>query len=250
LKRKKQRKTVKNKLFDVLSAVFLVRRCPLCAKLRGITDTSLCDDCLSDTVRMHTPLATVNPDIEIFSVFAYGGAFATAVKRYKNGEPSDHYIGKYFAELLSENVPEEFLNADLVCAVPKYFRYFKGFNPSAYMAKCFARRIGKDYEDILYKKRETKKQKQCRTPRSRRRNVRGSFGILPKAEVKNKTVLIIDDVCTTGATVGECARILHRHGARRVFALTLLHSEFSADVAEVEYSEAVKEKEIKRYLFK
>ena len=60
-----------------------------------------------------------------------------------------------------------------------------------------------------------------RNAAARERNVRGAFAVKPGRAVKGRRILLIDDVFTTGATVGECARILRRAGARQVDVLTL-----------------------------
>ena len=52
-------------------------------------------------------------------------------------------------------------------------------------------------------------------------NVRGVFGIAQDAEIKNKNFLIVDDVCTTGATLKECAKVLKRNGAGIVWGVTV-----------------------------
>ncbi len=61
------------------------------------------------------------------------------------------------------------------------------------------------------------------TAKARWRNVRGAFRVKPgrAAALKGQTVLLIDDVLTTGATADSCARVLKRAGAVRVFVLTL-----------------------------
>jgi len=60
-----------------------------------------------------------------------------------------------------------------------------------------------------------------RNAAARERNVRGAFALKPGRPVKGSRILLVDDVFTTGATVGECARILRRAGARQVDVLTL-----------------------------
>src|SRR5581483_11946356 len=55
----------------------------------------------------------------------------------------------------------------------------------------------------------------------RRRNVRGAFSLHPERSVEGKTVLLVDDVCTSGATVNECSRVLKRNRAKRVLVATL-----------------------------
>jgi predicted amidophosphoribosyltransferase len=58
---------------------------------------------------------------------------------------------------------------------------------------------------------------------ARRRNVAAVFGIAERRRpsLQGRTVLLVDDVHTTGATLEACARVLKRGGAARVFALTL-----------------------------
>jgi predicted amidophosphoribosyltransferase len=50
-------------------------------------------------------------------------------------------------------------------------------------------------------------------------NIKGAFGFIDKYEVKGKTVLLIHDIMTTGATFNECAKVLKRAGAKRVYGL-------------------------------
>jgi len=76
--------------------------------------------------------------------------------------------------------------------------------------------------DLLRRRRWTGSQAGLKA-KERRRTVREAFDIHPKwrTEVAGKTVLLIDDVLTTGATVEACARALERAGAQRVDVLTL-----------------------------
>jgi predicted amidophosphoribosyltransferase len=56
---------------------------------------------------------------------------------------------------------------------------------------------------------------------TRERGVRGTFEIFDKERVKGRSILLVDDVFTTGATVNECSKVLLNGGARRVDVLTL-----------------------------
>jgi ComF family protein len=74
--------------------------------------------------------------------------------------------------------------------------------------------------DALERKRETQSQIGL-TSHQRRKNVRGAFAIRRAQEVNGREVLLVDDVYTTGATVSECARVLRRAGATKVWVATV-----------------------------
>jgi predicted amidophosphoribosyltransferase len=73
---------------------------------------------------------------------------------------------------------------------------------------------------VLCRDRETAPQTQL-TEDERRTNVRGAFAIRPVKSLKGKSLLLVDDVYTSGATVNECSRVLVRGGAKEVYVLTL-----------------------------
>jgi ComF family protein len=112
---------------------------------------------------------------------------------------------------------------DLIIPVPlhpKRLRW-RGFNQSLLLA----RRVSHMYQVpidpfLLYRNRETPPQTQL-TEDERRKNVRGAFAIASGEALKEKNVLLVDDVYTSGATVNECCRVLVRGGAREVYVLTL-----------------------------
>jgi predicted amidophosphoribosyltransferase len=58
----------------------------------------------------------------------------------------------------------------------------------------------------------------------RRENVRGAFKARPRPELHGQTVLLVDDILTTGSTANEAARALRHAGAGRVFVAVLAHS--------------------------
>ena len=94
----------------------------------------------------------------------------------------------------------------------------RGFHPAGELAKALARAIGLPARcDVLRQVRETASQTGL-DRRARRRNVRGAFAIAPGFAAP-PCVALVDDVVTTGATLGEAARALRRAGARRVVAV-------------------------------
>jgi ComF family protein len=78
---------------------------------------------------------------------------------------------------------------------------------------------------LLVRTRMTRSQTAL-TKQERRANVRGAFALSDSADVKGRSVLLVDDVYTTGATVNECARVLTAGGAARVDVLTVAKTNF------------------------
>jgi ComF family protein len=115
---------------------------------------------------------------------------------------------------------------DVVVPVPLHDARlrWRGYNQSALLAGAVGGAIGKPVRcDLLVRQRETEPQIDL-TPAQRRDNVRGAFAAPRSFAVRDRRVLLIDDVFTTGATLSECARVLKRAGATRVIALTLSRS--------------------------
>ena len=73
---------------------------------------------------------------------------------------------------------------------------------------------------VLDRKRATESQTGL-TDHQRQENVRGAFLVTSPEPIKDQDVLLVDDVFTTGATASECARVLRRRGADRVFVATV-----------------------------
>jgi ComF family protein len=116
--------------------------------------------------------------------------------------------------------------AELIVPVPLHrFRLWRRrYNQAAVIAQGLARSSGAAYEPLLLQRlKSTPSQGKMPSAKARRRNMLGAFAV-PKArrgEVKGRTILLVDDVLTTGATLDACARSLKRAGAAKVLALTL-----------------------------
>lgn len=123
----------------------------------------------------------------------------------------------------------------------------RGFNQAELIARAAMRVRRPDSRlflcPVLERKRETTSQIGL-TSHQRRENLRGAFGVLHPEAVKGREVLVVDDVYTTGATVSECARVLRRAGATKVWVATVArtlkisaqHMEIRPSASEVEES--------------
>ncbi len=113
--------------------------------------------------------------------------------------------------------------ADLIVPAPLHWRrtLTRGFNQSALIARRLGDAAGVRYERrLLARVRHTSSQAGL-SQHERRRNLRGAFRVQSRETIQGKTVLLVDDVMTTGATLSACARALKRAGAQEVRALVV-----------------------------
>jgi ComF family protein len=156
------------------------------------------------------------------SALLYEGAAGKIIKAFKFGGRQD--LAGPLGRIVSDRWREEprLGPADLVVPVPLHWRRerSRGYNQAAALARVFAGQTGLPMRaDVLKRRRATKPQTSLGRE-DRRENVREAFVVRRPEAVRGKTVLLVDDVCTTGATLEACARALKKSGARRVGAIT------------------------------
>jgi ComF family protein len=100
----------------------------------------------------------------------------------------------------------------------------RGFNQAEEIARSFCRVRASDgiqlEATLLIRSRETTSQTGL-TRLQRRANLRGAFAVQRSEKLRGRSILLVDDVMTTGSTAGECARVLLRAGAKEVFVATV-----------------------------
>lgn len=157
------------------------------------------------------------------AVFAYDDTSRDLILAFKHGDHTEN--APALAAWLVRAAGGLARDADIVAPVPLHRKRLRQrrFNQSALIAQQAARHWQRDYyPDLLQRQRATASQGNLGFS-ARRRNVRQAFGVSEKYRnaIEGRTILLIDDVLTTGATVEECSRILKRHGARQVYVATL-----------------------------
>lgn len=126
----------------------------------------------------------------------------------------------YLADTFAAFLPLPATAVDRILAVPLYpgRERQRGYNQSALLAQCLAQKAGIPLDDtLLFRTKDTPSQTTL-DHGARARNVRGAFRASEKAA--GLSLLLVDDVFTTGATLSECGRTLKAAGALRVYAVT------------------------------
>lgn len=113
---------------------------------------------------------------------------------------------------------------DAVVPVPlhPFRRIARGFNQSAVLAKALAARLARRYDPSSLRRRfDTEHQTRLSDKKAREKNIRNAFAVRRPEFVRGRTILLVDDVMTTGGTLSECARPLVAAGAARVWCATV-----------------------------
>ena len=110
----------------------------------------------------------------------------------------------------------------VIIPIPLFYRRlnWRGFNQSELIAESLADILQRDYRpDILLRVKGSKPQADISEKTERLKNPIKIFQVKNMGLIREKTVLLVDDICTTGATLNECARILKEAGAKKVTGL-------------------------------
>jgi len=147
--------------------------------------------------------------------------------KYSGVRPAASVLGRMLAEAITELEPSFAGEMIAMVPVPLYRARLRQreFNQAELVARMAMKVLPKSSRlrlqpEILERKRETASQAGL-TSHQRRENVRGAFGVAQPELVKGKEILVVDDVYTTGATASECARVLRRAGASKVWIATV-----------------------------
>lgn len=148
----------------------------------------------------------------------YSDTLAEAIKLFKYKKKI--HIGRALTEETMKLIPDEHHPLIPVPLHPQRLRE-REFNQSAIIASVISSRFEIPLlTDVLLRQRYTKPQVELGF-RERKENVAGAFILQNKKAIKNRHIILVDDVFTTGSTVNECAKVLKNNGAGKVFVITI-----------------------------
>jgi ComF family protein len=192
--------------------------CSACEQPVETRDDAFCLACAACLERVHT---IADPDLR--AVYSYGGPVADAVWRLKYEGRSE--IARSFRGPLCEQVAPWIAQIDAVTAIPlaNAKLRMRGYNQSALLGQVVARALGLPFRPRWLVRRRSGTRQVGQNREVRLLQLRGMFEC--RARLDHKTVLVVDDVRTTGATLREAARALEEQGARRVLKLVLAQAD-------------------------
>ncbi len=236
---------------DSLAVVLLPSKCRICERpLVRLRRIPVCDACAGSLERAHVPACSIcgdaldiasreaqpicplcrraRPEFDFAVSFgAYDGALRKLIHllKYEQLRPAANVLAARIAAVIAERALS---GKEPVLLVPvplhRIKRRQRGFNQSELTALSIVRHLDRQHFEVhignLQGVRATVSQTGL-TRHQRRENVRGAFVVSDPAAVRDRRVVLIDDVYTTGTTLNECARVLRKAGAREVIVATV-----------------------------
>jgi ComF family protein len=227
-------------------------KCPICGKFllneKSATEDGailFCRACLDDFQKVTSPLCPVcgmpfvsragedhlcegclrkRPFYEAAgAAYLYEGALMEAVHRFKYGPKNflADSLGPLLAQFARSWLTER--NEYLTIPVPLHVKRLRerGFNQSLLLARHVSGQLNTELDFLTLRRIRYTSPQTGLGKNERRKNVRRAFEVVTPEVVRGKTVLLVDDVFTTGNTLNECARVLKRHGCKKIFCLVL-----------------------------
>lgn len=186
--------------------------CDVCGVPMGIAlpsgETIRCDECLTGSVSWDRGRAAA----------LYAGSARTLVLALKHGDRPDiaKAMGRWMARAAADLITE----TDVMVPIPLHWRRFltRRYNQSAELSRVMARETGVPHGPDLLRRMKPTEMQRSRSALARARNVEGVFAVPPHMRefVRGKSLLLVDDVMTTGATLNAAARALSEAGAARI----------------------------------
>jgi len=219
-----------NTLFDF----FLPRLCLNCNTKLTIHQKVICSDCLSTIQEADGNRIRAEYDkkfsydniITGFTssfVFQKEGSLQTLLHelKYKRRFRVGNLLGKLMFEKVSNDITE--WNIDFIIPMPlhRLKKAERGYNQADHIAKSFGKLLGVPVKTKIAKRIKFTQSQTKLNIAERKENMKGAFKITNEEKVKDKSILILDDVITTGATVSELGRVLKEKGASKVYACSV-----------------------------
>lgn len=194
---------------------FIINACPKCGNHMTDGEMGVCFEC-----------KTKNYEFEqAVSVFEYSGQVVKAIHKFKYNSCKPYFepLGEYLCETLAGWGIEP----DLITFVPMSNKRQKqrGFNQAELLAKFVANCFDLPSAGVVEKVKENSNQANL-DYRTRQENIKDCFAVKKayRQILQNLTVLLIDDIFTTGATCNEISKILKLAGAKKIYILTIAHT--------------------------
>jgi ComF family protein len=212
-------------IFDFILDLLFPKKCVGCGK----EGTWFCSDCIAKISYQELPyIRFEGPYLDgLIAAACFKNPLKEAIHAFKYDGVKE--LAESLSNLLIQHLKDDRLGfvrqmKPLLIPVPlhKSKEIERGFNQSALLSEKLGHKLNLKIEkNFLVKTKKTPAQVKLKED-ERRKNIKGAFAFIGERKaILGKTILLVDDVMTTGSTLNECAKVLKRAGAKKVWGLVL-----------------------------
>ena len=228
------RKSVCKFLLDLVYGNF----CPCCKKAIGWNEL-VCSDCKDELEKLKKETCNICGHIvcknheeinydNAVTVFLYDGLCRDTIYKLKNN--GEYNFAEYSADLLSEKIRENHFDKeiDLITAVPMYHKKKgeRGYNQAEIIAKFLSRQLNILHNFHLLARTSDKSEQHKLNANQRKEHAEKIYKAKKHhADISGKTILLVDDVLTSGSTMNKCSSLLKKMGAKKVICTAIAVSD-------------------------
>ncbi len=226
---------------NLLTELLFPRRCPICDKPVDKLGRYICNDCQEKVRYITTPycmkcgkqlcddaqeyckdcINTIHVFEKARALFEYDSLKQSIYKlKYEGRREYSEYFGKQLAKHLGDEIRQ--WSPQALVPIPLHKKRLKkrGYNQALYIARALGKEMNLPVlEQLLFRQKETMPQKEL-NGKERQNNLKNAFKI-GQNDVKLKTIIIIDDIYTTGSTMDAAAQCLKDAGIEQVYCISL-----------------------------
>lgn len=200
-----------------LTELLFPPKCVLCGRILEENEMDLCHGCRADGPEYQSDKRKLPFLDSVVAVWYYEDLVRRSLLRFKFYGRRSYAptYGRLLSMKLQQEHPDDF---DLITWVPvsPLRKLKRGFDQGQLLSDCVGGELGMDSVKLLRKIRHNRPQSGISGDAHRRANVLGAYRVTQPDAVCGKRILLLDDIITTGATAGECARVLLTAGAKEV----------------------------------
>lgn len=216
--------------FNNLANAVFPAKCTFCKQLMEYnTAVNICSTCHEKLPFMKGSLLAASQDNRtgfcdgVVSIFHYTGIVKESLIRFKFQNKPGYY--RTYARLIAEKLAAmpDIMQYDMVLSVPLHRdrELVRGYNQALLISQFLSRELKIPEKSKLLKRLKHTEAQSLLDRQARHENVQGAFIVSAPEKVNGKSILLADDIMTTGSTLEECSRVLKQAGAVKIIAVVV-----------------------------
>lgn len=210
--------------FDKLISLIYPDTCPYCGKIIDSGKTK-CNECEKD-IKCIFSVRKILGEVVCVSPYRYSGRVRTAIRKFKFRRYK-RYSWNFAMEIVKSieaRFPDKKFSAVTYVPLHKYRKNDRGYNQSRLLAAEIGRKLDIPVQEFLRKIKNNSPQHRLKNLKDRVQNVKGVYEAACRGENRDGTVILCDDIVTSGSTLVECVKMLKKAGFKDILCVTVANT--------------------------